>query len=379
MIRLEVSTRGVLVIAGVFAGLWLVVQLWPVLLLVVVSLMFASALLPFVDWLIRYGFSRGLAVLAVVVLVFVAVALIGLIVAPVVVEQGRAIVDRLPDLRDETVRFLNRHGASDLARQVEQFRPADFVGPGLLAESGRRALGVITSIVTIIALTAYIMFDARRIQRFMFFATPARYHDHIRNLEAALQRVVGGYLRGQFLTSAVITVFTFVVLEALRVPNALALAVLAGIADMIPVIGVVLAVGPATLAALSVGLPRAIIVAALLLAYQQFENQILVQRIYGATLRLPAVVVFVALLVGAELLGVAGALLSLPAAAALRVVIEYGNDVRTGRIAAVAPPDEPFAPDVQGAGAEPAVMRDGVPRGTARVEPVAQPVGRDAE
>jgi predicted PurR-regulated permease PerM len=108
---------------------------------------------------------------------------------------------------------------------------------------------------------------------------------------------------------------------------------------------VFICVGPATLAALSVSLPKAIIVAGVLLAYQEFENRFLVPRVYGATLRLPAVVVLLALLVGAELWGVTGALLSLPAAAAVRVFIEYGNDVRHGRISGAAPPDQPFAPD----------------------------------
>lgn len=357
MLRLELSVRGVLMLIGLLAGLWLFGRLWPVLLLVIVSLMFASALLPFVDFFIRHGASRGIAVLIVILLVLLAVVILGLVVVPVVIEQGRALLDRLPELRERAVRFLDQRNATDLARQVEGFQPGDLVGPGVLAESGRRALGIITSTATILALTAYIMFDARRIQRFVFFATPVQYHNHIRNLEVALQRVVGGYIRGQFLTSAIITVFTFVVLTVLRIPNPLALAVLAGIADMIPVIGVILTVGPATFAALSVSFPKAIIVAALLIAYQQFENQILVQRVYGATLRLPAVAVFVALLVGAELLGVTGALLSLPAAAAIRVLIEYGNEVRRGRMpvmspevtmpADVAPPEQPFAPDTE--------------------------------
>ena len=229
---------------------------------------------------------------------------------------------------------------------MEQFNPQRLAEPGKGAGAGRRAFGVLTTLFTILVLTAYILFDARRIERFVYFATPAAYHDHVRNLLVALHRVVGGYIRGQVVTSAAITAFTLVLLLALGIPNAMALVVLAAIADMVPMIGVVLVVAPSTAAACSESVPKAIIVAGALLAYQEFENRILVQRVYGATLRLPAVVVLLALLIGAELFGVAGALLSLPAAAAVRTFIEYGNEVRKGNIPRVAPSDEPLAPDI---------------------------------
>jgi predicted PurR-regulated permease PerM len=114
----------------------------------------------------------------------------------------------------------------------------------------------------------------------------------------------------------------------LGIPNAVALAVLAGVTDVIPIIGVYLFVIPGVLAALSKSPLDAVIVGVVLFGYQEVESRVLVQRIYGQTLRLPAVVVVIALLVGAELLGIVGALLALPAAAAIRVFVEYGNEVR---------------------------------------------------
>ncbi len=350
MLRLEVNPRGLALAGGVLAGLWLLARLWPVVLLVIVSLMFAAALLPFMEWMVRRGCHRAAAVLVLVVIMVALTALIGLLVAPVVIEQGKALADRIPALRDGAARFIERQGAVQLGAEVRAFSPGEAIEPGQVTSAGRRVLGVVTSIITIIVLTAYILYDARRIERFVYFATPVRFHEHISNLLSALQRVVGGYIRGQLVTSGFITVFTFVTLTVLGIPNALALAVLAGIADMIPMIGVFLAVGPATLAALSVSLPTAILVAGLLMAYQEFENRFLVQRVYGATLRLPAIAVLVALLAGAELLGVAGALLSLPAAAALRVFIEYGYDMKRGRLRSdAAPPEDPFAPDTAAA------------------------------
>jgi hypothetical protein len=116
-------------------------------------------------------------------------------------------------------------------------------------------------------------------------------------------------------------VFTFAVLTIAGVPNALALSIFAGVADVLPYIGALLACGPAFAAALSQGMTVALIVLAILAAYQEFESRVIVPRIYGKVLRLPPATVMVALLVGGKLLGVLGALLALPIAAGIRMVI----------------------------------------------------------
>jgi predicted PurR-regulated permease PerM len=107
-----------------------------------------------------------------------------------------------------------------------------------------------------------------------------------------------------------------------RVPNALALALIAGLADVLPYVGVFLSIGPAAIAALAVGPAIAIIVIVALLLYEEFESRFLVPRIYGRALRLPSSVVLFSLLVGGTLMGIVGALLALPVAAAIRMLIE---------------------------------------------------------
>ena len=124
--------------------------------------------------------------------------------------------------------------------------------------------------------------------------------------------VVGGYVRGQALTSLLTGTFTFGVLVLLRVPNALALAVFVAFADLIPLAGSFLARGP--------GVALAVFVA--LFLYQQLESHVLIPRVYGQVLRLSPLAVLLALLAGAQLLGIVGALLALPVAAGLRVLVE---------------------------------------------------------
>jgi predicted PurR-regulated permease PerM len=343
--RLEITSRGVVAVVLVLLTLWLLLQLWDVFVLLVVSLMLATAMAPFVDWLTGRGLSRGKAVATVALLLLIVLGGIGFIVVPTVIEQGRSFADRFPDIKADFAEMLRDREQYDLASQVDRFSFADVVERDQVVNTSRRALGILVSMLTVIVLTIYMLLDARRIERFFFFSTPDRYHEHVNNLLPALRTTVGGYLRGQLLTSAIITVYTFVVLFALGVEGALGLAVLAGIADVIPLIGAFIAVGPATIAALSVSTTAGIICFVLLMIYQQIEDRILVPRIYGNTLRLPAIAVFLAVIVGAKLMGILGVILALPAASAIRVLLMYWNGVRQGRVEPVAPEDELLAPD----------------------------------
>src|SRR5262249_11495623 len=133
--------------------------------------------------------------------------------------------------------------------------------------------------------------------------------------------IVGGYMRGQVITSVAITVFTFGVLSAFRVDDALALAMFAGLTDVIPFVGGYIAGAPALSAASSSGRGARGPVAALRVAYQEFESRILVPRVYGRTLRLSPAMVLLALLIGGTLLGILGALLALPIAAGAQMLV----------------------------------------------------------
>lgn len=345
MVRLDISLRSILTVVAIAASIVLLIKLWPVILIIATSLMLAAAVIPFVAWLVKRGVSRTAAAVVFAVLLLLAFFLIGIAVVPAVISQSRMLVDRLPELRQYVAEFLTRHQQYGLAAHVQGLQIGDIVHPSQVASTTQRAIGIITQVVTVIFLMIYIVVDAHRIERFLYWVVPDRYDVHVHNLLPLLQESVGGYIRGQFITSSMIAVFTSILCFLLGVPNGLALGVLAGITDFIPVVGLLLSVIPATLAALSVSVTTAIIVGAALIAYQEFENHVLVPRIYGATLRLPTVAVFVALLIGAKLAGFIGAILSLPVAAAVRVVLEYSYDVRNGHPLDLSEVGEPFAPD----------------------------------
>ncbi len=166
------------------------------------------------------------------------------------------------------------------------------------------------------------MIDRDRLRGGLFALVPRSRHVRLSRILINLETIVGAYIRGQVLTSLLMSIFTFLLLTACRVENALALAVLAGLADVLPYVGVLLSVGPAVLAALARGPIVALVVLVLMLVYEEFESRALVPRIYGRALRLPSSVVLFALLAGGTLMGVVGALLALPVAAAVMMLIE---------------------------------------------------------
>ncbi|HUZ00349.1 MAG TPA: AI-2E family transporter [Thermomicrobiaceae bacterium] len=337
MDRLQLSMRSVLLVLLALVAAWFLVQVWSVLLLLAVSMMLAAALLPVVEWQVKHRMRRGLAVLVVTILLLATMALIGFVLVPAVAQQTQALSERLPAIRDSLVQFLLRHHQKSFASQVQNFDVGTMIQPADIANTGGLILNVIYSTVTVLALTVYFLLDARRAESFLFYVLPDEYHAHLRQLIFELRRTVGGYIRGQLITSVMIGIYTFIILEVLGIPNALAFAVLAGIADMIPLVGGILAAGPACVFALSVSFPRAVLVSIALTVYQEFETRVLVPRVYGSTLQLPSVVVFVVLLMGAEVAGIIGALLAVPIAAALRGMVEYAHDVRTGRLTALQP------------------------------------------
>ncbi len=222
---------------------------------------------------------------------------------------------------------------------METFNPGQLEEPARFLSASRRILNGMAATVTVFVLTAYLLVDAPRILEFLDFAVPSRYHTHLSELLTGLREVVGGYIRGQVLTSLAAMVFALVAFTVLSLPDAIALAVFGGVMDVIPIVGIYLFVVPSTIVGLSQSVPRGILVAVLLLAYQEFETRVLVQRIYGTTLRLPSIVVVLALLAGAELQGIVGALLALPAAAAIRVFIEYGAKRRKAGVVPAGPPE----------------------------------------
>jgi predicted PurR-regulated permease PerM len=325
VVRFEVSVRGLLKIAAAVAACWLLVKLWVVALVVVIALMIVGALEPIVEWMEARKVRRGLALGIVFGGLFLGLAgSVVLITAPLI-GQVKSILDRLPEHQQHVTEWVDRHKMlAPLSTKLHQGQPSQAVEQigGYLLGGVPRMLEYFAYALSAVFLAMYLMIDRDRMRGVLYAVIPKGWHVRTARVILQLQTIVGGYIRGQLLTSAFMGVFLFVLLTAFRVPNALALAALGAFGDVIPYVGVLFTIVPAFLAALSKSVTTAIIVGCACAAYQEFENRVIIPRVYGRVLRLPSAAVLLALLVGGVLGGVLGSILALPFAAAIRMLIE---------------------------------------------------------
>ncbi len=324
-LRVEVSLKTLLTVVVVVGAVWILLQIGPVLLVLVGALMIVGALNPLVAGLEKRKFTRSVAI-ALVFGVASALTALGLFLTiPPLVEQVRTVIEHEPQIRENVVSFLS---SSALTRSLGDW-VRDVQYPDLLKDARSTLLTATLHMVEVVAyavaavfLALYMMIDRDRLRGGFFALLPRKHHVRASRVLLNLEMIVGGYIRGQVITCVLIGIFIFFLLLIFKVPNALALAVFGAVMDVLPYIGALLTIAPAVAAAYVVSPGVALAVFALLLAYEEFESRVLVPLVYGKALRLPSSVVFFSLLVGGALGGIVGALLALPIAAAVLMLLE---------------------------------------------------------
>ena len=339
VVHVEISLRTIGLVLATLATVWLFIRLWTVVLMVIFALVLVGTLNPLVGALERRGLRRGWAVLLILLGLLIVTSLLALLTLPPLFDQLLELLEAAPAKRDLLIEWLQQRPLTaplaQLVRDSGSGEAFTALGSSLLDYSSQGAL-VVGYAATSVMLAFYILADIQRARGSIYTVVPRRYHVRLARILIELEIIVGGYVRGQLITSAAIALFTFGLLSICQVPNALPLAVFAGLTDVIPFIGGLLATAPAVLGALSVSTTVAIVVLAAMILYQEFESRILVPRIYGRVLRLSAATVILALLIGGTLLGILGAFLALPLAAGLMMVmrelrVEMPGDDRHNR------------------------------------------------
>jgi len=323
--RIEIAPQTIFLVLGVIAGIWLLGQLVTVFSVVTVALVLVGTFDPVVAWLERRGLRRGRAL--VLVFVVVALALIGvvLMMVPPLVAQLVRLIEDAPRARDRTIEALAGYrGAKPLIGAIQDL-PLD----KLSQRAGTAMIGCSTALFTAVGygvstlfLAIYLLADPARSKGLAYVVTPRHYHVKLATILLELEVIVGGYMRGQLITSLSIAAFVFALLELFGADNALPIALFAGLTDILPFVGGYVASAPVVIAVTPQGSTITLIVLGLMVLYQEFESRILVPRVYGSMLRLPPAIVLLGLLVGGTLGGVLGALLALPIAAGLQMVIK---------------------------------------------------------
>ncbi|WP_230329852.1 AI-2E family transporter [Nocardia aurantiaca] len=317
------ASAGVLITVG---AVRVVLAAHQALLLVAAAIFLAIGMEPAVSWLARHHVRRSLAV----ALVFLTAGggLAGFLWAaiPPLIDQGQALVHHAPDtLRHLEDRYPLVWQAADrfhLDQRLRQATDTDFgkVSQGLVG-AGRVVFDGVTATIIVAVLTAYFSANFPALRATLYRLFPHERRPRAILIGDAIFAKVGGYVLGNLLISLITGILTFVWLAAFGVPFPLVLAVLAAVLDLIPLIGSTLAGIAIALVALTVSLSVCLATVVFFLVLRWLEDYLLVPRIIGRAVQVPAVVTVVAVLVGGSILGVLGALLAIPAAASLLLLV----------------------------------------------------------
>jgi predicted PurR-regulated permease PerM len=321
-----VGMAGAAGVAVTYGAIQAVIAVSQVLVLITVALFLAIGLEPVVSWLVRPWFPRWAAVTAVFV------AAIGLLAGflaaaiPPLVTQGSALVHNAPDYvehlaqRYPLIDTLNtRFHLQDRAQQGLGSDPSKLAG-GVLG-AGRLVFSIVSGTVIVAVLTGYFMANFAQVRASIYRLFPRSRRPRAILIGDEIFVKVGGYILGNLVISVITAVLTFIWLLIFDVPYPLLLAVLVAVLDLIPVVGSTLAGIIVALVALTVSLPVTVATIIFFIVLRLFEDYVLVPRIIGATVRVPAIVTVVSVLLGGALLGIVGALLAIPVAAAVLLII----------------------------------------------------------
>jgi predicted PurR-regulated permease PerM len=337
----------VLVAAAVGAALYLLYRIRSVVGLVFIAIFIAVALGRAVDRFERLGLKRWLAILTTYLALLLAVFLVGLLVVPPIVSQTNKFVKNVPhyidDLRkNKQIRDYDRkyHVTTKLREGANKLPSKLGDAAGALQSVTVGVFSALVQLITVLVLTFFLLLDGKRIVNWIFEQLGPERGERARRIADDVYRSVGGYVVGNLLISLIAGLGTYVVLSILGVPFAVPLAVLMAFLDLIPLVG-------ATIAGILIGIvaaihdfPTAMIVwIVYLIVYQQIENNVVQPVVYRRTVQLHPLVVLIAVLIGASLLGILGALVAIPVAGAAQIVARDWWKLRQERT------DEPLAGD----------------------------------
>jgi predicted PurR-regulated permease PerM len=317
---------------AMLAVAWLLYQLLDVVLLVFLGVTLAAALQPWHTKLCQVGVPRGPAVLLIYLLFALALGGLGLLVIPVLIDEIGQLVATVPEKYAALLSSLRGSNAGLLrliGQRLPPFEALPATMSSLSAESVRGIFGltsgvfaVLTWAVTVFAIAFYWTLEVPQLERLVVSMLPAARRPQALGAWRAVESKLGSYLRAQGLAMLAVGVASGIGYLVIGLPNPLALAVLAGLFEGVPLLGPFLAAVPALLAALTLGTSTILLTMGWALLVQLFESNVLVPRIMSRAVGVSALVSIVAILVFGSVYGILGVFLAVPLTAALQVILD---------------------------------------------------------
>lgn len=325
-----------------------------VLVLVLISVLLASALGPPVDWIRnRTRMSRVQTIMALYVITVIISGALLLLVVPAALNQMTTMSDRAPQLIDDARAWGETLDPPVLGMLVTRITAAaeSALGPRGMAEpdpdtvvaAGLTAADAAISVITVLTLVFFWLISREPLQRFSLALLPAGQRSGVRQAWNRIEDRMGYWVRGQLTLMTTVGVVTTLAYLVLGLENAILLGVIAGLTEVIPIVGPAIGAIPAIVSAFLSGGPElALLVVGVYVIIQLLEGQILVPIVMRRSVGMPPFLVIVSLLVGGAVAGLVGALLAVPMAAALIVVLE---NMQARSVSVPLTPAEPDEPD----------------------------------
>ena len=328
--------RTIFAVLGILLAVGVVLYvLWVarhVLSWLLIALFLALALNPVVEFLQRHGVKRRGVAAGITFLVAVA-AVIGLsaLFIPTLVDQVDSFANKVPDYVRDLTHGRGRFGFLETRYHiVERVKQAVHgggvgkfaVGAGAALTVTKSVLTAVVATLTIVFMTFFMLLEGPDWMNRIYGALPEPSQPRWRRVGHDVYRTVGGYVTGNLLISLIAGVSSGIVLWIVGVPYAVALGLVVGLLDLIPLAGATIAAVLVVLVAIAAsGATAAIVVAVFFLVYQQLENHLIQPLVYGRTVQLSPLAVLVSVLIGAQIAGVLGALAAIPVAGTLQVLL----------------------------------------------------------
>lgn len=303
---------------------WIVIQIKDILVVLFIAYIVMAALKPFVNALRQKKVPKPFAVFLPYLITLFFIILLIFPLVPFFIAQIQSLISRFPSYVTQ---------AADLLKlKVDNNQLDSFVG-SQLSSIGRNVFGItkglvagVFSFLTVMVISFYLMLDEERLKKNISDLFPSRVRNNVYKTLLHIDEKLGAWVRGQILLSLFVGSITWVALTLFGFEFALPLAVIAGMLEIVPTIGPIIAAIPAVILALSISPATAALVAGLYVLIQVVENNVLVPKIMEKAVGLNPIVIILSVVVGGEVMGVLGALLSIPLLSLVIIVFKHVED-----------------------------------------------------
>ena len=328
-VKFDISTTSIIKIVLAILLVWFLYVIRDILILFFIVLVIVASLAPLVNRMSRY-IPRVLAVIILTIIFFGVLVAIGFVIVPPIIIQLKTLAINLPII-------ISKLGPvyQSIQHSIGNYQEGLFNLSSQLGKISSRlystTLGFVSGIVavvTILVLAFYMLLEQDAIKNFLHQTVPGERKEKIFEITKKIGQKMGGWLRGQALLMLIVGVADSIALVSLGIPYALTLAVWGGITEVIPYIGPWLGLAPALIIAFTISPLKGLLILIAYVIIQQLESQFLVPKILGKAVGLSPVIIILALLIGAKLMGILGVIIAVPVAAAIAVLIQEWPEIK---------------------------------------------------